>query len=64
MVPRGGLLILLILNFKHYLFGTEFTLQTDHRALLMAINENRGSKTYQNRQTRLVDRLLTFNFNL
>ena len=51
-------------HFKHYLFGTEFTLQTDHRALLTALNENRGNKTYQSRLTRWVDRLLPFNFNL
>ena len=51
-------------HFKHYLYGTEFTLQTDHRALLSALNENRGNKTYQSRLTRWVDRLLPFNFNL
>ena len=43
-------------DFKHYLVGTEFTLQTDHRALLSALNENRGNKTYQSRLTRWVDR--------
>ena len=51
-------------HFKHYLFGTEFTLQTDHRALLTALNKNRGNKTYQSRLTRWVNRLLPFNFNL
>ena len=51
-------------HFKHYLYGTEFTLQTDHRALLTALNENRGNRTYQSRLTRWVDRLLPFNFNL
>ena len=51
-------------HFKHYLVGTEFTLQTDHRALLSALNENRGNKTYQSRLTRWIDRLLPFNFNL
>ena len=51
-------------HFKHYLYGTEFNLQTDHRALLSALNENRGNKTYQSRLTRWVDRLLPFNFNL
>ena len=51
-------------HFKHYLFGTEFTLQTDHRALLTALNENRGNKSGQSRLTRMVDRLLPFNFNL
>ena len=51
-------------HFKHYLFGTEFTLQTDHRAPLTALNENCGNKTYQSRLTRWVDILLPFNFNL
>ena len=51
-------------HFKHYFYGTEFTLQTEHRALLPALNENRGSKTYQSRLTRWVDRLIPLNFNL
>ena len=52
-------------HFKHYLYGTEFTLQTDHRAaLLTALNENRGNRTYQSRLSRWVDILLPFNFNL
>ena len=51
-------------HFKHYLYGTDFTLQTDHRALLSALNENRGNKTYQSRFTRWVDRFLPFSFNL
>ena len=49
-------------HFKHYLQGTEFTLQTNHQALLTALKENRGIKTYQSRLTRWVDRLLPFNF--
>ena len=32
-------------HFKHYLQGSEFTLQTDHQALLTALKENRGNKT-------------------
>ena len=51
-------------HFKHYLYGTDFTLQTDHRALLSALNENRGNKTYQGRLTCWLDRLLPFHFNL
>ena len=51
-------------HFKHYLQGSEFTLQTDHQALLTALKENRGNKTYQSRLTRWVDRLLPFNFNI
>ena len=51
-------------HFKYYLYDTELTLQTDHRTLLTALNENRGNKTYRSRLTRRVDRLLPFNFNL
>ena len=51
-------------HFKHYLQGSEFTLQTDHQALLTALKDNRGNKTYQSRLTRWVDRLLPFNFNI
>ena len=51
-------------HFKHYLQGSEFTLQTDHQALVTALKENRGNKTYQSRLTRWVDRLLPFNFNI
>ena len=41
-------------HFKHYLQGSEFTLQTDHQALLTALKENRGNETYQSRLTRWV----------
>ena len=33
-------------HFKHYLQGLELTFQTDHQALLTALKENRGNKTY------------------
>ena len=49
-------------HFKHYLQGSEFILQTDHQALLIALKENRGNKTYQSRLTLWVDRLLPFHF--
>ena len=39
-------------HFKYYLYGTQFILQTDHQALLSALKENRGNKTYQSRLTR------------
>ena len=51
-------------HFKYYLYGTEFILQTDHQALLSALKENRGNKTYQSRLTRWVDRLLPFHFTV
>ena len=47
-------------HFKYYLFGSHFTLQTDHQALLSALKNNRSNKTYQSRLTRWVDRLLPF----
>ena len=49
---------------KDYLHGQEFKILTDHQALLSALNENRGNKTYQSRLTRWVDRLLPFNFTI
>ena len=49
-------------HFKYYLYGSHFILQTDHQALLTALKENRGNKTYQSRLTRWVDRLLPFHF--
>ena len=48
---------------KYYLFGSHFTLQTDHQALLSARENSRRKKTYQSRLTRWVDRLLPFHFN-
>ena len=51
-------------HFKHYLHGQDFKILTDHQALLSALNENRGNKTYQSRLTRWVDRLLPFNFTI
>ena len=49
---------------KYYLFGSHFTLLTNHQALLSALKNNRGNKTYQSRLTRWVDRLLTFHFKV
>ena len=49
-------------HFKYYLYGSHFILQTDHQALLSALKENRGNKTYQSRLTRWVDRLIPFHF--
>ena len=51
-------------HFKYYLYGSHFTLQTDLQALLSALKENRGNKTYQSHLTRLVDRLLPFHFSV
>ena len=51
-------------HFKYYLYGNKFTLQTDHQALLSALKNNRGIKTYQSRLSRWVDRLIPFNFTI
>ena len=51
-------------HFKYYLYGSQFILQTDHQALLTALKENRGNKTYQSRLTRWVDHLLAFHFTV
>ena len=51
-------------QFKYYLYGPRFTLQTNHQALLSAVKDNRGNETYQSRLTRWVDRLLPFNFSV
>ena len=51
-------------HFKYYLFGSHCTLQTDQQALLSALKNNRGNKTYQSRLTRWVDRLLPFHFKV
>ena len=51
-------------HFKYYLFGSHFTLQTDHQSLLLALKNNRGNKKYQSRLTRWVDRLFSFHFKV
>ena len=51
-------------HFEYYLYGSEFLLQTDHKALLTALKENRGNKTYQSRLSRWVDRLLPIHFSV
>ena len=49
-------------HFKYYLYGSCFTLQTDHQALLSALKDKRGNQTYQSRLTRWVDKLIPFIF--
>ena len=50
--------------YKNYLYGSEFEIITDHKALLSNLSPNQGSKTYHSRLTRCVDRLLQFNFTI
>ena len=51
-------------HFKYYFYGSEFILQTVNQALLTALKENRGNKSYQSRLTRWVDRLLPIHFTV
>ena len=51
-------------HFRYYLYGTRFTLLTDHKALLSAMKNNRANKTYQSKLVRWVDKLLPFDFDV
>ena len=51
-------------QFRNYLYGAEFEIFTDHKALLSALLENHGNKTMHSRLTRWVYRLLLFNFKI
>ena len=48
--------------FKYYLYGKNFTVVTDHRALLSILKEQRSNKPYNSRLSRWIDRLLPYNF--
>ena len=51
-------------HYKNYLYGSEFEIITDNKALLSALSPNHGNKTYHSRLRGWVDRLLTFNFTI
>ena len=57
-------LVWAIENFIYYLFGKNFTVLTDHRALLSVLKSHRSNKSYNSRLTRWSDRLLPFDFNI
>ena len=44
--------------FNYYLFGKNFTVLTDHRALLSVLKSHRSNKSFNSRLTRWIDRLL------
>ena len=50
--------------FKYYLYGKNFTVVTDHRALLSILKEHRSNKSYKSRLSRWIDRLLPDNFTI
>ena len=51
-------------HFKYYLYGKHFTVVTDHRALISALNASKRSKTSQSRLTRWIDRLIPSHFDI
>ena len=50
--------------FEYYLYGKNFTVVTDHRALLSILKEYRSSKSYNSRLSRWIDRPLPYNFTI
>ena len=51
-------------HFKNYVYGINFGVVSDHKALQSVLKSNKGNKTYSSRLTRWVDRLLPFDFNV
>ena len=50
--------------FKYYVYGKNFTVVTDHRALLSILKEHRSNKSYNSRLSRWIDRLLPYNITI
>ena len=51
-------------HFKNYLYGKEFSIITDHRALLSILKEHRSNKSYNSRLSRWVDHLVPYQFKI
>ena len=50
--------------FKYYLYGKNYTVVTDHRALLSILKEHRSNKSNNSRLSRWIDRELPYNFTI
>ena len=51
-------------HFRNYVYGVNFQVISDHKALASVLRPNRGNKTFSSRLTRWVDRLLPFEFEV
>ena len=51
-------------HFKNYLLGKQFSILTDHKALIGALTDDENTKTAQSRLTRWADKLLLFDFTV
>ena len=47
--------------FEYYLYGKDFTVITDHCAILSVLKEHRSNKSYNSRLSRWIDRLFSYN---
>ena len=47
-------------RFRNYPLGNRFAVLTDHKAIILALKEPYGNKSYQSRLTLWADRLLLF----
>ena len=50
--------------FKYYLYGKDFTVITDDRALKSTLKEHQSNKSYNSQFFRRIDRLLPYNFTI
>ena len=49
---------------QNYLYGKDFSVITDHRAILSVLKEHRSNKSYNSRLSRWIDHLLPYNFTI
>ena len=56
--------VLAIEHFKNYVYGVEFHVIFDHKALASVFKPNTGNKPISSRITRCVDRLLPFELEI
>ena len=50
--------------FKNYVYGVQFKILSDHKALMSVLRSNRVNKTFSSQLTRWVDSLLPFEFQV
>ena len=51
-------------HFKNYVYGENFDVVSDHKALQSVLKVNKGNETFSSRLTRWVDRLLPFDYSV
>ena len=51
-------------HFRTYILGHRFVILTDHKAIISALNETYGKKSYQSRLSRWADRIIPFDYQI